>query len=154
PPNEQNKTTALLVHHNTTEYKLAEEDLRKTNSNFTQQLQQMHSGFWTSNSLLIDLMNHVEQMERRLRESELRFHLLAENATDVISRHTADGTWLYVSPACKMSLGFNPEELIGKNLYKLIHNDDQTKIKKIFSRRRETTNNKPLVYRIKRKEGE
>ena len=99
-------------------------------------------------------MNHVEQMERKLRESELRFHLLAENATDVISRHTPDGTWLYVSPACKMSLGYNPEELVGKNVYKLIHHDDQVKIKKVFSRRKESTNNKPLVYRIKRKEGE
>lgn len=154
PPNEQNRTTALLIHHNTTEYRLTEESLRKVNSNFLQHLQQLHSGFWSSNSLLIDIMNHVEQMDRRLRESELRFHLLAENATDVISRHTPDGTWLYVSPACKMSLGFNPEELIGKNIYKLIHHDDLMKIKKVFSRRRESTNSKPLVYRVKRKEGE
>lgn len=154
PPNEQNRITALLIHHNSTEFKVAEEALRKMNSHMLEQLQQLHSGFWSSTILLIDAMNNIEQLERRLRESELRFHLLAENATDIISRHSPDGTYLYASPACKTSIGFNPEELIGKNVYKLIHHDDLMKVKKVFTRRRESPNHKPLVYRIKRKEGE
>jgi PAS domain S-box-containing protein len=152
PPNDQSKVTALLIHHNTTEYKQTEDNLRKINGQLLQQIQQLHNGFWNASALLIDAMHNIEQTERKLRESELRFHLLAENATDVISRHTPDGTWLYVSPACKTSLGFNPEELISKNIYKLIHHDDLMKLKKIFTRRRENT--KPVVYRIKRKEGE
>jgi two-component system sensor kinase FixL len=154
PPNEHNKATALLIHHNTTEYKLAEEGLRKMNSHLLQQIQNLHQGFWSANALLLDALHNVEQTERKLRESELRFHLLAENATDVISRHTPDGTYLYISPSCKLSMGFNPEELMGKNVYKLIHHDDLMKLKKIFTRRRESTNNKPVVYRMKRKEGE
>jgi len=154
PLNEQNKMTTLLVHHNTTDYKQTEENLRKTNHHLQQQLQTIHAGFRCASGLLIQAMNHVEQNERKLRESELRFHLLAENATDVISRHTPDGTYLYVSPASKMSIGYNPEDLVGKNVYKLIHHDDLTKLKKVFTRRRENINNKPLIYRIKRKEGE
>lgn len=154
PPNEQNKITALLIHQNTSMHKKAEEELQKINSNTLAQLQQSLIGLWSANVLLIESINNLDQTERKLRESELRFHLLAENATDVISRHAPDGAFLYVSPACKTSIGYTPDDLIGKNIYKLIHHDDQSKIKKVFTRRREGANNKPIVYRIKRKEGE
>lgn len=154
PMNEQNKITALLIHQNTSVYKKKEEDLLKTHNTTAQQLQHLLIGFWSSNALLMDSMYALEQVERKLRESELRFHLLAENATDVISRHTPDGTYLYASPASKSSMGYNPDDLIGKNIYKLIHHDDQAKIKKAFTRRRENMNNKPIVYRLKKKEGE
>lgn len=154
PLNEQNKITVLLIHHNLSPYKKIEKELQHNNHHLNQQLQNMLTGFWSANALLIEAMNNLEQTERKLRESELRFHLLAENATDVISRHTPDGSFLYVSPASKSSIGFSPEDLIGKNIYKLIHHDDFAKIRKAFTRRRENVNNKPIIYRIKRKEGE
>jgi len=154
PPNEQNKIIAILFHQNITEHKKTEAELHKINQDLIQQLQHIHAGFWSASTLLAEAINAAEQTERKLRESELRFHLLAENATDVISRHTPDGTYLYVSPASKTSIGYNPEELVGKNVYKLIHHDDLIKIKKAFTRRRDFNNNKPIVYRIKRKEGE
>lgn len=154
PANEQNKINALLIHQNTSHFKKKEEDLLKTQNNTLSQLQHILTGFWSSNTLLIESIYALEQCERKLRESELRFHLLAENATDVISRHTPDGTYLYASPASKSSMGYNPDDLIGKNIFRLIHHDDQAKIRKIFTRRRENMNNKPIVYRIKKKEGE
>ncbi|MBX3709378.1 MAG: PAS domain S-box protein [Gammaproteobacteria bacterium] len=153
PHNDQHKITAMLLHQNISDYKKTEENLQKTNQYLTQQLNHLLVGFWSANSLLIDTLNNLDQTERKLRESELRFHLLAENATDVISRHTPDGTYLYVSPASKSSIGYTPDDLIGKNIYKLIHHDDLSKLKRAFTRRREI-HNKPIVYRIKRKEGE
>jgi len=153
-PNDQQKALVILIHHNISTYKKIEEE-HVTNYQVTfSQLQNTLAGFWSANTLLIETLNSLEQSERKLRESELRFHLLAENATDVISRHTPDGTYLYVSPASKSSIGYNPDHLIGTNIYKLIHHDDQVKIKKAFTRRRDHHNNKPVVYRIKRKEGE
>lgn len=151
---EQTKTHALLIHQNISTFKKTEEEFYKTRSMLNDQLHYLLNGFWNSNTLLLDALNNLEQTEKRLRESELRFHLLAENATDVISRHTPDGTYLYVSPASQSSIGYDHDDLIGKNIHKLIHHDDQSKIKKAFTRRRENTNNKPIVYRIKRKEGE
>ena len=154
PPTEQNKITALLLHQNVSSFKKNEDELRNVHQHLSDQLKYLLTGFWSANALLIGSLSHVEQMERKLRESELRFHLLAENATDVISRHTPNGDYLYVSPACKSSIGFKPEELIGKNIYRLIHNEDQFKIKRAFTRRREQPHPTPIVYRVKRKEGE
>lgn len=154
PPNDQNKVTALLVHLNTSLYKKTEDELYGAYNTTLHQLQHTMTDFWSANLLLIMTMNKMEDLERRLRESDLRFHLLAENATDVISRHKPDGTFLYVSPASKHSLGYEPDELMSKKIHKIIHHDDSEKIKKAFTRRRENPSNKPLVYRVRRKEGE
>ena len=154
PPTEQNKIIALLIHQNTSVYKKTEEELLNTHNDVLNQFTQLATGFWSANSLLIETLNVLEQTEKKLRESELRFHLLAQNATDVISRHAPDGAYLYASPASKSTIGYHPDDLIGKNIYKLIHYDDHAKIKKVFTRKREDTNNKPIIYRLKKKEGE
>ncbi len=154
PINNQIKATALLIHQNITTFKKTEEQQQKSYDHLHQQLEQSLANFLTVSTLLVDALNNIEQTERKLRESELRFHLLAQNATDIISRHTPEGTYLYVSPACKSSIGYHPDDLIGKNIYKLIHHDDALKTKKAFNRRRDNNDNRPVVYRIKRKEGE
>jgi len=79
--------------------------------------------------------------------------LLAENATDVISRHAPDGTYLYASPSSKALLGYHPEELIGRNIYKFIHYEDVNKLKKAFKRRKEMPSH-TATYRIRRKDGD
>lgn len=154
PPNDQNKISALLIHQNISDFKKMEQDLSHAYDSVSNRLQHLLTGFLGANNLLIETLNHLEQTERKLRESELHFHLLAENATDIISRHTPDGTFLYVSPACNNSMGYTPDELMGKRIYKFIHHDDLTKVKKAFTRRRETVNNKPILYRIRRNEGD
>ena len=48
---------------------------------------------------------------RQLRQ----YRLLAEHSTDMISRHALDGSYLYVSPASRDLLGYEPEEMIGRD---------------------------------------
>lgn len=151
---ENNKVAALLMHQNTTHFKKTEDELHDNYKTVLDQLQWCLAGYWSASHLLMELYNNLDLIERKLRESELRFHLLAENATDVISRHTPDGKFLYVSPACKSSIGYDHEDLIGKHIHKLVHHDDQAKIRKAFTRRREKFNNNSIVYRIRKKEGE
>jgi PAS domain S-box-containing protein len=61
---------------------------------------------------------------RSLEQSEALHRLLTEQSTDLISRHTTDGRFLYVSPASCELLGRTPEELMGRNVQDLIHPDD------------------------------
>ncbi|GAB4541530.1 MAG: hypothetical protein Fur002_10100 [Anaerolineales bacterium] len=72
------------------------------------------------------------QMQAALRDSEAQFRLLAENASDMISRMTIDGRFLYISPACQTILGYAPQELIGARCFKFIHPDDLRAVKAAF----------------------
>ena len=66
-------------------------------------------------------------MRRRTGElagREAAYRLLAENNSDVISRHDPDGVYRYVSPSALQVLGYEPSTLIGRSAYDLIHPDD------------------------------
>jgi PAS domain S-box-containing protein len=75
---------------------------------------------------LITLDDRTSEVEAvaTLRDREAEFRLLAENSTDMITRFTPDGRLLYVSPASRQLLGYDPEELIGTFDFDLIHPDD------------------------------
>jgi two-component system sensor kinase FixL len=148
------KTLALITQQNISPYKQTEASLHKLNQKTTQELNTSFELFYLSNALLIKNLAATEQLEKQLRESELRFHLLAENATDMISRYSRDGIYLYVSPSSKTLLGYAPEELVGKNANRYIHYDDAGKFRKAFNRRRNASNYHTFTYRIRRKDGE
>jgi PAS domain S-box-containing protein len=149
------KVAALITHHNVTAYKKIQNDLQETSKKLSADLKERLEMFYLCNSLLLKNISAREETGKALRESELRFHLLAENSTDMISRHAPDGSYLYISPSCKGLLGFAPEELIGRNKYKLLHYDDINKLRKAFNRRKQNSNTQSVVtYRMRRKEGD
>ncbi|WP_164738384.1 diguanylate cyclase domain-containing protein [Aquabacter cavernae] len=61
---------------------------------------------------------------RALAQREGLFRLLAENSTDTLVRGNLDGIRLYISPAVRDLLGYEPEELVGKRAIELVHPDD------------------------------
>jgi len=96
-----------------------------------------------------------KQVENSLRDSEEHYRLIAEHATDMISRHTPEGVFLYVSPASRTLLGYEPEQLIGCSAYKFFHLLDLERLKiKARSTFLASQVGYPFSYRIRRKNGE
>jgi len=62
--------------------------------------------------------------EEKLKESEARYRLLAENSSDMVFQLDAQLVRRYVSPACREILGYAPEELVGRKPVAMVHPDD------------------------------
>jgi PAS domain S-box-containing protein len=68
---------------------------------------------------LVDITSDVQaQLER-----ETEYRLLVDNATDLISRHGPDGTFVFVSPNCEHLLGYTEDELLGRSVLDLLDDD-------------------------------
>lgn len=95
-----------------------------------------------------------ERMQKALAEREAQFRLLAENSSDMISRHDVDGNFLYVSPACRTLLGYAPEELIGQPVLPFVHPDDARLMVELFTPSRWDDPTAAIPYRARNKKGE
>ena len=95
-----------------------------------------------------------EQIQVQLRENEAQFRLLAENSSDMISKHDTSGTFLYVSPACRILLGYEPEELIGKSVTPLVHPEDAKQLLDLLGAPNWNDVTVTVDYRVRRKNGE
>jgi PAS domain S-box-containing protein len=92
------------------------------------------------------------RMQKALLESESQFRLLAENASDMITRNTVEGVFLYISPACQNVLGYKPEELIGKQSSDMIHPEDLPSITKIIQEYDGNERTVTISYRARHKD--
>ncbi len=96
-----------------------------------------------------------KKVEEALRESEARFRLLAESASDLVCLHEPDGRYAYVSPSAKRLLGYEPEDLLGRDPYELFHPDDIDRIRE-ESHEKVLRGDAPLTirYRLRCRTGE
>ena len=76
--------------------------------------------------LVLEDITQSKKAETRLRESEERFRLLVQNASDIITILSAEGVILYESESVEHILGYSPKDRIGKNIFKdtIVHPDD------------------------------
>jgi len=95
-----------------------------------------------------------ERMQNALAESEAQFRLLAENSSDMITRHDTNLKILYASPACRSLLGYEPEELIGEPVFPYIHPEDAKQLLEFLSASRKNEITRAIPYRALRKNGE
>ncbi|MEG3841583.1 response regulator [Microcoleus sp. herbarium14] len=103
----------------------------------------------TINRMLEALGN--SQVERE--ESEGRYRLMAENSTDMITRHKPEGVFVYASPASYALLGYEPSELVGRVPNDYFHPDDIETIAKAHSKVLALPVTYTVSYRIRRKDG-
>ncbi len=99
-------------------------------------------------------VSHARKAEESLRESERAYRLLAENSTDMISRHDpVTGNYLYASPACRMIFQYEPEELVGRDPYELIHPEDAPEVRRVHTLMLGQTSTYTLTFRARCKDG-
>lgn len=98
---------------------------------------------------MITQLNH---RENDLRESEKRYRLMAENTTDMISRHTPDGTFIYVSTVCKTLLGYDVEELIGHSILEFIHPDNYNEVRQSQLEIFDSSSTSSVIYRMRNRD--
>ena len=99
-------------------------------------------------------VSEARHAEDSLRESERQYRLLAENATDVISRHDPSGVYLYASPAAKSLLGYDPSELVGRSAYEFMHPDDLAEVGRTHSTILASPDLYGVIFRARKKNGD
>ena len=99
-------------------------------------------------------VTHRKRAEQALRESEERYRTLVEHTYDLISEAGIDGRFLYLSDNHKEILGYEPEELEGKDIFENIHPEDSETVKREFKRIMETFSSGHVEFRIRHKNGE
>jgi len=65
-----------------------------------------------------------KRAEESVRQGEIYFRALIENATDIISVINPDGTVRYMSPSTQRVLGYEPEELESSGVFDRLHPED------------------------------
>jgi PAS domain S-box-containing protein len=77
-----------------------------------------------SSDIVVGVRDDEIRAAAALAESEHRYRLLAENATDVVYSIDTAGTCNWVSPSVTEVLGWVPEEFVGRHVASFMHPDD------------------------------
>ncbi len=92
-----------------------------------------------------------KRFRRSLRESESKFRLLADNASDVMAFYGQDHVFKYVSPSIERITGYKHTDLIGSDVFKNVHPDDRDKL--LSQRSIGSAENRQALWRLKRTDG-
>ncbi len=75
-----------------------------------------------------DITQHTLDLAN-LEESEARYRLLADNASDLVLRCTMDGRISYASPSAERITGYRADQLIGSRWCEMLHPQDRDHIR-------------------------
>jgi PAS domain S-box-containing protein len=97
-----------------------------------------------------------KKAETELIERKKLLSLVTDNMLNVVGQIDAAGTFQYISPSIKTILGYDPEEILGENVFKLInltHPDDQIKVSSTFMESNVSYLPGDVQHRFKRADG-
>jgi PAS domain S-box-containing protein len=98
-------------------------------------------------------ITELKNAENELRKSEEMLRLITDNMSDMIRVTDLQGANLYTSPSHFKSLGYRPEERIGKSAFDIVHPDDLERIINIFSEGLVANRPVNIEYRVKHADG-
>lgn len=104
-----------------------------------------------------DLIGAADQRFRSQRQAGERdrlFRMLAEQTSDIVSMGNAGGVLAYVSPSIRRSLGYSPDEVIGRTFYDFQHPEDTERFKaELRDRSLGRLSERTLSYRLRHRDG-
>jgi len=96
----------------------------------------------------------VEQLARTSallhRAEEDRYRLLAQNMTDVITRHDRNGAVLFVSPTAEQMLGAKADDLLSQGLFDRVHVTDRPGYLKTLADAAADGGSRSVEFRVRR----
>jgi PAS domain S-box-containing protein len=95
----------------------------------------------------------IQRVRRQLNESERLFHLIGENAADLIAVVDAEGKRLYNSPSYQTVLGYSQEDLLHTSALDQVHPDDRPRIIEGSQEAKRTGVSSRVEYRMMHKDG-
>ena len=137
-----------------TERREAEDRIRDLNVMLEQRVEKRTIQLLKTNEKLRHEAMAREQAMEAQRLSEERYRLLAENTRDLICLHGIGARLIYISPSSRLLLHYSPEDLIGRNTYRLIHPDDRRHFRDHGFHPALRGEVSQVTYRFKQKEGE
>src|SRR5258705_481514 len=95
----------------------------------------------------------IHRIRRQLIEREELFHLISENAADMIAVVDLEGRRIFNSLSYQKILGYSSEQLQKSSGFERIHPDDREKVKNAAKEARETGAGTLLEYRFRHNNG-
>ncbi len=80
----------------------------------------------------------LSDVNTALRQSETRYRMLADNASDVIFTHDMMGICTYISPSITQQNGYTVEEYVGRPIYAYMSEKSAATVKRVIDQERES----------------
>ncbi|AKF04504.1 diguanylate cyclase/phosphodiesterase (GGDEF & EAL domains) with PAS/PAC sensor(s) [Sandaracinus amylolyticus] len=102
---------------------------------------------------LEDASRALAHAERKAREGQQWFRMIAEGASDLVRVHDRDGHIEYASPSAARLLGYAPDELVSRDAMTFVHEDDRAALVTALRDALARDDAPPLLHRMLRKDG-
>jgi two-component system cell cycle sensor histidine kinase/response regulator CckA len=96
----------------------------------------------------------IHRIRRELVDREVLFHLISENAADMIAVVDMDGKRIFNSLSYQKVLGYSAEELQASSAFEQIHPDDRARVQNAAEDARRSGMGTTLEYRLRHKNGQ
>jgi PAS domain S-box-containing protein len=98
-------------------------------------------------------VSDVVAAQEAVRASEENYRFLAEESSDIISRHASSGHFLFVSPAVKRVLGYDASAYMGGSPWDRTHPDDLERVQLALNYAKRTGEASTYSFRARHADG-